>query len=186
VFFEPLPPQTIPEQRQWSAPLWDRPSEGTIPAVFAVNEPFIQDDDVVVMLDTLGVYPNGFTIQVSIHLNPHRSQELMQRVRGPGRMQMVRAGVRFADGREGGRRPQGRAMLVKNEEGIPTGPYVRFHGGAGGGDGWHYGFWVFPLPPAGPLEIFIGISTDEPMEARVTLDGAQVRTAARQARVVWT
>jgi len=186
VFFEPLPPQPSPEQRKWSPPLWDRPSEGTIPAVLAVNELVHQSNDAVVMLDTLGVYPNGFTIQVSIHLNPHRAQETTQRFRGAARMQMVRAGVRFADGREGGRRAQGVAMILKDEQGIPTEPYVSFHGGGGGSRGWRFEFWVFPLPPDGPLDIFIGLPTDDPIEAKLTLDGAQIRSAATQARVVWT
>jgi hypothetical protein len=55
VFLEPLPPQPTPEQRKWSPPLWDRLSEGTIPAVLAVKELVHQSDDAVIMLDRLGV-----------------------------------------------------------------------------------------------------------------------------------
>lgn len=186
MFFEPPPPQSNPEHRKWSPPLWDRPSEGSIPEILAVNELVHQNDDAIVMLDTLGIYPNGFTIQVSIHLNPHRAQETTQRFHGAARMQMVLAGVRFADGREGGRRPQGGAILVQDDQGVPTEPHVGFHGGGGGSGGWRFGFWVFPLPPDGPLDIFIGLPTDDAIEAKVTLDGAQVRSAAAQARVVWT
>jgi hypothetical protein len=58
-----------PRGRQWAPPLWDRPSEGTIPAVLAVNEVVHQSDDAVVVIECLNVYPNGFTIQMGIHLN---------------------------------------------------------------------------------------------------------------------
>lgn len=187
MFFEPLPPQPTPEQqlRQWSPPTWDRPSEGTIPAMLAVNRVIHEGDDAVVTLDTLGVYPNGFTIQVAIHLNPRTAQQTVSRFRGP-RIQMVRAGVRFADGREGGRRAQGRGDLAKDDQGVPTEPYVSLHGGMGGGTGgWRFGFWVFPLPPDGPLDIFFQLPTDEPVEANVSLDGGEVRAAATHARVVW-
>ena len=70
------------------------------------NELVHQGKDAVVVLDTLGVCPNGFAIQVSIRLNPHKAQETMQRFRGAARMPMVRTGCaspaeeRVADARK--------------------------------------------------------------------------------------
>jgi hypothetical protein len=56
----------------------------------------------------------------------------------------------------------------------------------GGTGGWRFGFWVFPLPPDGPLEVFFQLPTDEPVETKVILDGGQIRAASTQARVVWS
>ena len=52
MFFEPLPPEPTPEERKWAPPLWDRPSEGTIPAVLAVNEIVHESEDAVVLVDS--------------------------------------------------------------------------------------------------------------------------------------
>lgn len=152
--------------------------------MLAVNRVIHEGDDAVVTLDTLGVCPNGFTIQVAIHLNPRTAQQTFSGFRAP-RIQMVRAGVRFVDGREGGRRPQGRGDLAKDDQGVPTEPYVSLHGGMGGGaGGWRIGFWVFPLPPDGPMDIFFQLRRMSPSRY-VTLDGGEVRATATHARVAW-
>jgi len=62
---------------------------------------------------------------------------------------------------------------------------VSFHGGGGDHRAWRFNFWAFPLQPDGPLDIFIGLPTDDPVEGNVTLDGAQIRSGATQAGVVW-
>ena len=65
-FFEPLPPPPPESARQWSPPAWDRPSEGTLPAIVPVGEIVHRSDDVVVELEHVRVYPNGFTINLFI------------------------------------------------------------------------------------------------------------------------
>ncbi len=187
-FFEPLPPEPPPRERQWAPPLWDSPSEGTIPAVMAVNELVHQSDDAVLVIEYLNVYPNGFTIQMGIHLDPRHSGEKAMRMRSIGPQRFPRVGVRFSDGREAGRRvrPRGTADLPKDEQGAPTEPFIGFHGGGGGSGGWHFGVWVYPLPPDGPLEIFLGLPAAGLIETKVTVDGSAVGAAASQARVVWT
>jgi hypothetical protein len=59
-------------------------------------------------------------------------------------------------------------------------------GGGGGMGAFHFGAWVFPLPPDGPLEIFVALPAEGMDEASVTLDGAAVRAAAQLAHVIWT
>ena len=117
VFFEPAPSQPTPEQRKWSPPLWDRPSEGTIPEVLVVNELVHQDDDGIVMVDTLGVYPNGFTIHVSIHLNPHMAEETRQKFHRISPMQWFARECGFPTGeRAGDANPPARQVRRMNRE----------------------------------------------------------------------
>ncbi len=154
----------------------------------AVNEVVHQSDDAVVVVESLNVYPNGFTIQLGIHLNPHHPPENAMRMRSVGPQRLPRVGVRFSDGREAGRRvrQRGTADLPKDEWGAPIEPFIGFHGGGGGTGGWHFGVWVYPLPPDGPLEIFVGLPAAGLTETNVTVDGSAVRAAASQASVVWT
>ncbi len=191
-FFEPLPPPTPPSAREWAAPLWDRPSEGVLPAVIPVNAVLHRGAAVAVELDLLRVYPNGFTINLFILMNPHHGQEPFGRfVRGTDPMQRFpRIGVRFADGRTVGRGPSepmfGPGNVSKDDRGVPTEPVMRMTGGGGGSNGFHCGVWVFPLPPEGPLEIFVALPAAEVAEVKTTVDGASIRAAAERAKVIWT
>jgi hypothetical protein len=110
------------------------------------------------------------------------------RMRSIGPQRLPRAGVRFSDGREGGRRARrgGTAEIAKDEQGAPIEPFIGLHGGGGGSGGWHFGVWVYPLPADGPLEIFIGLPAAGLIETSVKVDGSAVRAAAARARVVWT
>jgi hypothetical protein len=74
----------------------------------------------------------------------------------------------------------------RDDQGIPTQPVVRPGGGGGGSGGWRFGAWVFPLPPEGPLEIFVALPPPASGETRTVVDGSAVRAAAERARVIWT
>lgn len=186
-FFEPLPPPSPPTERRWSPPAWDRPSEGTLPATLAVDVLLNEGEDAVWVIPTLDVFPNGFRVNVALLLNPHRAQDIQARIhRGP--MGMMRIGVRFADGRVGGRGGLSRGPLgiSKDDQGVPTEPFVGFGGGGGGTGGWRFSAWVFPLPPDGPLEIFVAPPSPATGEFSAVLEGSAVRAAAERARIIWT
>lgn len=190
-FFEPLPPPPD-AQYQWSPPLWDRPSEGVVPAIVPVGALLHRGDDVAVALQYLGVYPNGFTINILIASDPHQQRVGrsigMLSVGGSDPMQRFpRVGVRFADGSVGGQGTQfGARELAKDEHGVPTEPFVGMSGGGGGSHSFQFGVWVFPLPPDGPLDIFVSLPAAGVDEAHVTVDGALVRAHAEHAHVLWS
>ena len=191
-FFEPLPPPPPERARQWGPPAWDRPSEGTLPVVVPVNEIVHRSDRVVAQLDHLRVYPNGFTINVFALTNPHLDEErlsmLAARGLDPGH-RWPRIGVRFADGRTAGREATfhgGHLGVAKDDRGIPTEPILTMAGGGGGSGGWHFSVWVFPLPPAGPLEVYVAFPAMDAPESKAVLDGGLVRSAGEQANVIWS
>ena len=191
-FFEPLPPPPPPREHRWAPPAWDRPSEGTLPAVVPVGEIVHRGDVVVVEIEHLRVYPNGFTIHLLILMNPHLDQSTAGRLliggMGPAREhRFPRIGVRFPDGRTAGREAgfPGTFDGPKDEHGIPTEPVLRMVGGGGGSGGYHYSVWVFPLPTAGPVEVHVSLPSADPSESTVVIDGAEIRAAAERATIVW-
>jgi hypothetical protein len=191
-FFEPFPPPPPPGEHRWAPPAWDRPSEGTLPAIVPVGEIVHRGDVVVVEIDHLRVYPNGFTINVVILMNPHLDPSTAGRIlRGdggpPAEHRFPRIGVRFADGRTAGREAgfPGSFDVPKDEQGIPTVPVLRMVGGGGGSGGYHYRVWVFPLPPAGPVELHVSLPSADPSESKIVIDGAEIRAAAERATIVW-
>jgi hypothetical protein len=196
-FFEPEPPPpNLPPQPAgpWAPPAWDRPSEGTLPAIYPVGEIIHRSEDAIVELELLRVYPNGVSIGFAIRWNPNTPHEQaggrMLMRRGPGGPYgFPRIGVRFADGRTAGQRGGSFAWMhdvEKDENGIPTQPVIT--GGGGGGSSYEYQFnvWVFPLPPEGPLEIHTMLSPPDGDETTTVLDGAAIRAAAARAHVIWS
>lgn len=162
-----------------------------MPAVLPINALLHSGTDAAVALQSLSVYPNGFVINFFSLANPHslQPQNGVSFITGLGRPDfmsgMPRVGVRFADGRSGGREAA-RSQLEKDADGIPTQPVVQMAGGGGGGRGFSYSVWVFPLPPEGPLEVFVSVPALDLNEVSVTIDGAAVRDAAANAKALWT
>lgn len=158
-----------------------------MPATVAVDALVYRSDDVAVSVEHLKVYPNGFTINLLILMNPHTADRQIGMMRGGGIHRMPRVGVRFSDGKSAGQSTafRGGGAMAKDDQGIPTEPILGMAGGGGGTGGWHFGIWVFPLPPDGPLEIFVGLPPAGLDETSVTVDGALVREAASRADVLW-
>ena len=79
-FFEPPPPSPPetpqPSEQSWAPPRWDRPSEGTLPAVVGVFRLFNRTDNAALALDHVRVYPNGFQLVVSLVTSPRLPPEL--------------------------------------------------------------------------------------------------------------
>jgi hypothetical protein len=156
-----------------------------VPATLTVDAVLGREENAIVSIPSLDVYPNGFRINVQILINPRQAHELQAMMHRP-RMGMVRIGVRFADGRAGGQGfAPGRHALAKDQEGVPTEPFVGFAGGGSSGSSWRFGAWVFPLPPDGPLEIFVASPPPANSEYSAVVNGSDVRAAARRARVIW-
>jgi len=115
---------------------------------------------------------------------PARFQGMMH-MGGPHRM--PRLGVRFSDGRSAGQSgPFGNRMTMsKDEQGLPTDIWMQPIGGGGGPHGWHFGAWVFPLPPDGPVDIIVGLPAAGLDEASVTVEGVLIREVVGMAKVLW-
>jgi hypothetical protein len=84
--------------------------------------------------------------------------------------QLLRVGVQFADGRK--------ATNIAGRGQPPAGPTLWPCGGGGGGGHFRQGYWVSPLPPAGPVGFVcqwpaagIGLARHE-LDAGLILDGA--------------
>jgi hypothetical protein len=150
---------------------------------------------VVALVDCVA-YSNGFKVGLSIRSKDdidHRSIGFgppMER-ETPG---SLRVGLRFADGRETatsghGPNPNVMAYYAAWQEGrepeVPAGPVIAHSSGGGGGKRWDWEYWVWPLPPDGPLTVSIEWLAGGVPLSSTEVDGGAIGRAGANSKRLW-
>jgi hypothetical protein len=185
-FFEPPPPPPDAEDHQ--QPEWMGPPENALPSSFPLALTLARTQKVGIAAQGGLAYPNGFAFRMVVvrrePIEPHAGDPFHRLHRGGGEFvdEALRFGVQFSDG--------GKATLFDAHRwfGVaegPTGPVLMQRGGSGGGRTWDFGFWVWPLPPEGPLAFVVEWPSEEIELTRVEIDASVVRAAAAQAETLW-
>jgi hypothetical protein len=194
-FFEPPPPpEPVQEPEPRSLPPWVSAPRGTLPGVIALALVLARNDQVAVCVTHLGAYGTGFEFELHTMATPdHDELDIDPLLFGPHRHRrrrpgtepglpddMLRFGLQFSDG--------GKVTNVNEHHHLdepPTGPVMHQGGGSGGGGDWRQNYWVWPLPPPGPL-LFVcewpamGIAL-----SRAEIDAQLVIDAASRAQVLF-
>jgi hypothetical protein len=101
---------------------------------------------------------------------------------GTGTGDVLRLGVMYADDR----RASATGGHPWPQDDADAGRLVLLQNGGGGSDRrWDGDFWVYPLPPEGPVTFVASWLRHGVAETRVELDGAAIREAARRAVILW-
>ena len=147
-----------------------------------------QNDVIAVAIDRLEVYPNGFMIYLLMRVDPRKLRDMMEMLRPLGANRWPRVEVRFADGRTAEPGPGFGSIpdLAEDEQGVPIDPFMSIGSRGGAPGGWRASAWIFPLPPDGPLEIFVALEVTGMDESSITIDGTAIRAAGERAKVIWT
>ena len=190
-FFQPPPPPPdTPEPAFERKPWWGAPTNELgvstgLRLILARTE-----DAVVALIDAV-----AFTVGVEFTLSVlrRRPAEIDHfdhpfEIFLPGRKagaelppELLRFGVQFADGRKA-TTTGGPAMPT---EGDPLGPLLWPGGGGGGGDRWDQSFWLWPLPPPGPVSFVVEWPSEGIELTRHELDAAPILEASRGSTWLW-
>jgi hypothetical protein len=196
-FFEPPPPPPEPPP-QPPRRTWQGPPDGVIGHTIPLNLVIGRGANAAVWIPALTVYPDGFEFEVEIR---HRLDDEQfehpffmahhprHRRRAAGEelpAELLRLGVEFSDGRKATNLGGPYWLRPEEPDAEPEGPLLQPAGGGGGGGGrWRHGFYVWPLPPAGPLTFVC-----EWPAAAIELTRSEIKTdslhaAATKAIVLW-
>lgn len=189
-FFDSIPqPPAPPEPVLQVRPAWMRPDEvipGSVPAELLL----IRTEQVGVAVGSVRAYPNGF--EFTLHTRLRTEDETGPRVGDPlewhGRLgaqepgEVLRLGIMYADGR---RASTTSGHWRPDDEDDPERLMLQQNGGGGSARYWDGDFWVYPLPPEGPVTFVASWLKYGVEETRARLDGAAIREAARRATVLW-
>lgn len=195
-FFEPPPPPPEPEHTERVPPPWFGPPDNVLGGFVAEQLILARTEDSVLLVDHLRAYPTGFEHVLQIRrrrsegLDPEafhvlRSLHLHHRDGGdPNQIppEVLRFGIQFSDGSKatnlGGH-------WASNEDEEPAGPVLMERGGGGGDDHYEQRYWVWPLPPEGPLAFVCEWPARNIPLTRHEIDASVIREAAGRAERLW-
>jgi hypothetical protein len=190
-FFDSLPKPPPPEPQPRSPRhLWQQP-DNVLPGTIAAELLLVRTESAAVALGGLQCYPHGFAF--SLHVRVRRLEDGMDLLGDPfGRHyrfrgqtptdQLLRLGIEYADGR----RTATNAAQPAYSDAVPAGQLLLQPGSSGSSDRrWDGNFWVYPLPPDGPVTFIASWLARGVTESRVVVDGTGIRAAAGRAVELW-
>ena len=192
-FFPDLPPTTDRDQSDESPqPPWTGPPDDMLPGVVPVELIIGRSESTVVILTGMHAYPAGLGMRLGVRVRaPMHRRDLSDEVFGhtydmdaDWQARRLKWGFELADGRRVTN--VGPFPPVFDEPAHkPDRPVLVQGGGSGGDRSVDADYWLWPLPPAGPLRVAcqwlaqgIEMSVQE-LQTQPFLD------AARRARPIW-
>lgn len=182
-FFDDLPPpEADPEPAMHGAP-WGGPPIGVIGGWVPWRIVLVRTEHAYALLRDFEAFPTGLSFQLVACFD--------ENVFGPERREPEDPpvtdtrpwiGVRFSDGRE---------AATQRVRGMPTSggnerrPVSRGRGGTGHPGEWRLGYWLWPLPPPGPLTWFATWPEVGVGEASVEVDASALGPAAVESEQLW-
>jgi hypothetical protein len=172
-FFEQDPPP-FPEEPPQRQPEWAGPPENVAGVTVPFDLLLANTGDVAVAVGGMTAYPNGVTFTLRVLRREPGADDLFMRLHHP-RPGGLRLGVELADG--------SRVLAERGAE-PGAGPTLASRGGGGGGLSYELEYWLWPLPPDGPLR-FACAWPDEGIEETTAELEAPIREAAARAVELW-
>lgn len=199
-FFPPDPEFPEPEEPESSQPSWWQAPEDELPMLLPVSEIVAATDHVAIALHGIAVHRDGVQLRVERRLRRNglplmEWNEMCGEFLGHmsfggtvGPAGRLRFGVVLADGQK---IVADSALFFGEGDPMiePDGHTLSRREQGGGGGGQTYAaadhLWLWPLPPAGPLELVVQWPAFGIDETRLTLDISEVTELAPLARSFW-
>jgi hypothetical protein len=189
-FFDNLPAAAPREPDEPPAPpVWDKPDSAI--GVLAADQFVLgRSDDAAIAITGLTAFTTGFEFTLTAVLRRHdrHGRPFHVNLRRPFLEddglpdEFIRLGLQFADGTVATNLDRSPFDLDGTE---PVGPLLWERGGGGGGRRYDQNYWVWPLPPAGPLTFVCAWPAKGIAESRAEIDAQPILDAATRATVVW-
>jgi hypothetical protein len=192
-FFEPPPPRREPPWARHEQAPWMGPPDNMLGTPVPLRLLLARTEHVAVAVTDALAYPMGVKLTLAVRrrlgedddpsfdpfhpLFSHRSRG------GEAPPELLRFGVQLADGRKATTLDD--HPWARGEETKPEGPLLMPGGGSGGATSWDLGFWLWPLPPPGPLAFVCEWPAEAIGVSRAETDAGALVAAAELAEELW-
>jgi hypothetical protein len=192
----------VSDEEDYTAPEWLEAPTDFVAGVVPLEHVLARSDEAAVFITRIAAYPVGFEFDVELFARkavPHDAFELIDRT--PPRPDeslpavVVRVGIEFADGRRAaslGGMFDGTVSTIyavdEDETSPDPGTEIRMNSGGGGGSyrNAYRSYWVWPLPPDGPLRFVCEWPAFGISETSIEIDSSLIREASKRAVSVWS
>jgi hypothetical protein len=200
-FFEPPPPPEPPEPpRIVERPWWQAP-RNELGVSTSLRLMLARTENVAVALLDAVAYSTGLSFTLVVlqraasepflgepdpfehpfgHFRPRRYAEELP-------PELLRFGVEFSDGRKATTLGWGGsvAFFGADTEAEPEDPVLSQRGGSGGDGNWESSFWLWPLPPPGPLAFVVEWPAKGIELTRHEVDAEPLLEASSRSEMLW-
>jgi hypothetical protein len=190
-FFEPRPPRRgrpLPQVR----PVWLGPPEDSFGVLVPLRLVLVRTADLAVAIPGATAYRHGFSFELAIRraaaedqpLWMHRALDWFGREGSPP-PEILRVGVQFGDGKKATNLDTSGGEFDWNPRRKPAGPVLHPHAGGGGERAWNQSYWVWPLPPEGPLTFAVEWPAQGVALTKASVEATRIRQAAAEDEQLW-
>lgn len=193
-FFEPRPRgpgRPRPPDRQ---PIWLGPPEDSFGVLVLLQLVLVRTADLAVAIPGATAYRTGFGFDLAIRRAAAKDDAFaLDRTlhwlarKGSPPPELLRVGVQFADGQKATSLDTWWDYFDPQSwtQAPPSGPVLLPSGGGGGERLRSQSYWVWPLPPDGPLAFVVEWPALGVPLTQAVVDGALIRQAAAQDERLW-
>lgn len=189
-FFDERKWEPPPEESEPKRPEWFGPPDEVLPGQSNLRATLARTDEAVLVVHRFGAYPNGFTFTLTARFREtgvadHFPWELESRY---GKRieelpdSFVRLGIMFSDGSSWSNLDP---WEHHDWDKPPKQPFVAGHSGSGSDRSWEQDYWVWPLPPEGPLTFIVSWPSQGVEETSHEFDATELRQKAGEAETLW-
>ena len=189
-FFEP-PPQPEPPDEGFERKPWFGAPRNEIGVSTGLRLALARTDEVAVALVDVVAFTTGASLNLVVLRrapaepgtfdHPFGHFWRMPGKRGELPRELLRFGVEFSDG--------GKATTLGERflgvEGEPPGPVLTPGGGSGSDNFWESSFWLWPLPPPGPLAFVVEWPAEGIALTRHEVDAEPIVEASGRSEQLW-
>jgi hypothetical protein len=187
-FGDPAPSDDDFEALEVAPPEWLAPPADLLGWAIPLVSVLVRTAEVAVAAHSVVAYPTGFELSLSVFSRASEPLPDPFHYAGPlraGRAGLVPAGIlrfglEFADGSRC-TTLDGPAPSAQR----PTAPTIAWRAGQRGTHAARQDFWVWGLPPAGPVQLVCEWRGQAIPETRAAVDAAPIVAGAAKARPVW-
>lgn len=169
------------------------PPENVLGAAVALRLLLARTPNVAVAITDAVVYPAGFELTLAVRtrnvagplhdVDFHLPRARRRRDDAEIPPEFLRFGIQFSDGAKATN--FGRGALGAPGDAPPSRPLLWQRGGRGGARSWEWRYWVWPLPPPGPLAFVCEWPAEGIPLTRKEIDAAAILEAAEQVETLW-
>jgi hypothetical protein len=194
-FFDP-PERAAQPQQARRQPAWMGPADNVLGGPVGLRILLAKNENVALAINDATAYPNGVELNVALrvrnlskevraafmHGSPFHGDRFAQDDPADGiPAGLLRLGVQLSDGRKATTLDD-RHWAHTDE---PSGAVLMQRGGSGGENSWDMRFWLWPLPPPGPIAFVAEWPLGGIPETRVETDAGPILEASKRAQILW-